>query len=65
MAVRQGSVELYEQESKIRRIRENYLRLIPAAQADGEHIAVVEGRGTPAAVAALVWDACTATLPAL
>jgi dTMP kinase len=63
MARRQGAVELYEQESKIRRVREHYLRLIPEAQAAGERIAVVDGRGDLAAVQALVWDACKAALP--
>ncbi|HMA34617.1 MAG TPA: dTMP kinase [Chloroflexia bacterium] len=65
MARRQGAIELYEQESKIRRVRENYLRLIPAAQAAGEAIVVVDGRGTPAAVAAAVWAACQAAFPAV
>ena len=65
MAARQGAVELYEQESKIRRIRANYLRLIPLAQADGEAIAVVDGEGAPDAVAARVWAACQGALAGL
>jgi dTMP kinase len=65
MARRQGAVELYEQESKIRRIREHYLRLIPAAQAAGEAIVTVDGRGAAPEVADLVWAACLARLPGL
>ncbi len=65
MAVRQGAVELYEQESKIRRIRAHYLRLIAAARAAGESVAVVDGQGAPAEVAARVWHACHAQLPGL
>jgi dTMP kinase len=62
MAHRQGAVELYEEESKIRRVREHYLQLIPQAQAAGERIVIVDGRGSPDAVAAAVLAACQAAL---
>ncbi len=65
MARRQGGVELYEQDRTIRRIRENYLRLIAAGRAAGENIAVVDGEGPIDAVAARVWAACRAALPGL
>jgi dTMP kinase len=65
MARRQGAVELYEQESKIRRVREHYLQLIPAAEAAGETIVRVDGRDDVSTVAALVWAACQAALPGL
>jgi len=63
MAGRQGAVELYEQESKIRRVREHYLRLVPEAQAAGERIVVVDGRGDAGAVQQAIWAACQAHLP--
>jgi dTMP kinase len=65
MAQRGGTVELYEQESKIARIRANYLRLIPEAQAAGERVVMVDGQGAPTAVTEAVWAACQAALPGL
>ena len=65
MAERGGTVELYEQEHKIARIRANYLRLIAAAQAAGERVVAVDGQGDPDAVAAAVWSACQAGLSGL
>ncbi|MGI8589198.1 MAG: dTMP kinase [Chloroflexia bacterium] len=64
MAQRGGAVELYEQQDKIRRIRENYLRLIAQAPPN-EQIVPVDGRGTADQVAALVWAACKAALHGL
>jgi dTMP kinase len=65
MAGRRGTVELYEETAKLRRIRANYDRLIAAAQAAGERIVVVDGSGTVEAVHAAVIAACQAALPGI
>ncbi len=62
MAARRGTVELYEETTKLRRIRANYDRLIAAAQDAGERIVIVDGSGTVEAVHAAVITACQAAL---
>ena len=62
MARRRGTVELYEETTKLRRIRANYDRLIAAAQAAGERVVIVDGSGTVEAVHAAVSTACQAAL---
>ncbi len=62
MAGRRGTVELYEETAKLRRIRANYDRLIAAAQEAGERIVVVDGNGTVETVHAAVVAACQAAL---
>ncbi len=65
MAERGGTVELYEQEHKIARIRANYLRLLAAAQAAGEPVVTVDGQRDPETVATAVWAACQVGLSGL
>ena len=63
MARRGGGVELYEEEAKLRRVRDNYLRLVAAAQAAGETVLTVDGSADAATVAAAVVTAITPYLP--
>ena len=65
MVGRGGTVELYEELPKLERVRANYDRLIAAAGAAGETIAVVDGQGSVAAVHEAIVAACRAALPAL
>ena len=62
MARRRGTVELYEETAKLRRIRANYDRLIATAQTAGERVIIVDGSGLVEAVHAAVSTACQAAL---
>lgn len=62
MAARRGTVELYEETGKLRRIRANYDRLIAAAQAAGEPVVVVDGSGPVEVVQATIRATCQAAL---
>ncbi len=55
-----GSVERYERLETLRRVRANFLRLVPALQAGGQRIAVVDGTAAIDAVHAAIVDAVTA-----
>lgn len=65
MAGRRGTVELYEELPKLRRVRANYDRLIAAAEAAGERIVRVDGSGPVPTVQAGLAAACQAALPGL
>jgi dTMP kinase len=62
MARRRGTVELYEETAKLRRIRANYDRLIATAQAAGERVIIGDGSGPVEAVHAAASAACQAAL---
>ena len=64
MAGRRGTVELYEELPKLRRVRANYDRLIAAGRTD-ERITCVDGSGPVPAVHAGLVAACQAALPGL
>lgn len=42
-----GATERYEQRETLARVRENFHRLVPLLQAEGQRIAVIDGTATP------------------
>lgn len=49
-----GSVERYEQRETLARVRENFHRITPLLQAEGQRIAIVDGTAPPDAVHAAI-----------
>jgi dTMP kinase len=59
-----GVVERYEQRETLVRVRDHFHRLIPALQAEGQRIAVVDGTLPPDAVHAAIVDRVAGSQPA-